>query len=79
MTNTDAKSMREAGSEKPYYWHWRIMQDVGDERMAVASGFCLDRSTMLREMSHYAALYVEDGPIELQTRAGKNRWRRHNP
>lgn len=66
-------------SEEAYDWRWRIMQDVGGTVIPVAGGTCRDRKTMLSEMSHYAALYVDEGPIKLETRTGKNRWRRHNP
>lgn len=62
-----------------YQWHWRIMQDVGGTIIPVASGTCYDRPTMLREMSHYAGLYAEEGSVRLETRTGKNRWRRHIP
>ncbi len=59
--------------------HWRILQYVGPTKMAVASGSCHDRNMMLSEMSRYAAQYAEEGSIELQTRTGKNRWKRHIP
>lgn len=58
-----------------YRWHFQITQ--GGFR--VAGGTTPDRATMLREMGHYAAQYAQDGPIEIYTRAGKNKWRRHNP
>lgn len=60
-------------------WHWRIMQHVGATEMAVAGGTSPDRPSMLREMNHYAALYAEEGTIRLETRTGKNKWRRHIP
>lgn len=66
-------------SERPYDWRWRIMQHVGPTQIPAAGGVCADRKTMLREAGHYAALYAEEGAVELQTRTGKNRWRRHNP
>lgn len=57
-------------------WRWRIKQDG----QVVASGICTDRRMMLSEMGRYAMQYAEDGPIEaLETRTGKNKWRRHNP
>jgi hypothetical protein len=62
-----------------YPWHWHIMQYVGADETAVAGGTAPDKASMLREMGHYAALYSEEGTIRLETRTGKNRWRRHVP
>lgn len=57
-------------------WHWRIKQ----EGMVVASGTCSDRRTMLSEMSRYALVYGQDGPIEaMETRTGKNKWKAATP
>lgn len=58
-----------------YRWRFRIKQDG----FVVAAGDAPDRRTMEREMNHYAALYVEEGPIQIETRTGKNKWRRHVP
>jgi hypothetical protein len=62
-------------TDEGYRWRWRIKQ--GD--LIVASGDAPGRREAEREMSHYAALYAEEGPIAIETRTGKNRWRRHNP
>ena len=58
-----------------YAWHGRVMQDG----LQVARVTAADKRRMLAELSHYAAVYSQDGPITLETRAGKNRWRRHIP
>lgn len=57
-------------------FRFRIIQDG----IVVAGGSSPTQGGMLREMSHYAAVYAEDGPIErIETRAGKSRWKRHSP
>jgi len=58
---------------EPYEWHGRVLQDG----LVVAGVTARDRRTMLRELSHYAAVYAQDGAVALETRAGKNRWRKH--
>lgn len=60
-------------SEKTHYG--RVLQDG----IPVASVSSEDRGRMLANLSHYAAVYAQDGPVELQTRSGKSRWRRHVP
>lgn len=57
-----------------YAWHWRIIQDG----MKVAGGVCPDRRRMESEMGHYAAVYGQDGPVTMQSRTGKNKWRTHS-
>jgi hypothetical protein len=47
--------------------------------MPVASVTCEGKRRMLAELHHYAAMYSQDGSVELQTRTGKNRWRDHTP
>lgn len=61
--------------EPDYRWRWRIKQDG----MVVAAGDGPDRRSAEREMSHYAMLYAQEGSIVIETRTGKNKWRRHNP
>ncbi len=62
-------------SDQSHPSHWHITQGG----LRVAGGVCPSREQMLKEMSHYAALYAQEGPVELYTRTGKNKWRRHNP
>jgi|TARA_R100000093_G_scaffold70609_1_gene44155 hypothetical protein len=56
-------------------WHGRVLQGG----MPVASVTCEGKRRMLAELHHYAAMYSQDGSVELQTRTGKNRWRDHTP
>ncbi|TKD50240.1 hypothetical protein [Sphingomonas baiyangensis] len=61
--------------DRPFEWRWRILQDG----YQVAGGVCHDKRFMLSEMSHYAELYSQEGTVTLETRTGKNKWRRHLP
>jgi len=58
---TDAKVMH----------HGRVIQDG----QPVAGCSAEDRNRMLAELWHYAAMYQQDGPVRLETRSGKNRWK----
>jgi len=53
-------------------YHGRILQDD----MAVVSVSGPDRNAMLRELVHYANMYEAEGLIVIQTRHGKQRWKR---
>lgn len=55
--------------------HGRVIQDG----QPVAGVSCVRRDRMLAELSHYAAVYAQDGPIRLEVRSGKSRWRRLIP
>lgn len=56
-------------------WRGRVLQDG----QPVASVSSYDRTTMLRELSHYAAVYAQDGSVRLEVRRGKGRWREFRP
>ena len=58
-----------------FMWHGRVMQD-GQKVAGVSSP---DKRRMLAELGHYAAVYSQDGPVILETRTGKNRWKRLTP
>ena len=58
-----------------YNWHGRLLQDG----VIVAQVTAPDKRRMLAELGHYAAVYSQDGPVAMETRAGKNRWRRYIP
>jgi len=58
------------GSEG-FRWLWRVKQDG----MVVASGDAPDRRAADRELAHYAMVYGQDGPVTVETRTGKNKWR----
>lgn len=49
----------------------RVIQDG----QPVANVSAADLLSMLRELRHYAAVYGQDGPVKLQTRSGKGRWK----
>lgn len=53
----------------------RVIQDGQQVALAVAPS----REAMMRELSHYAAVYSQDGPIQLEVRSGKQSWRRLVP
>ena len=59
-------------------WYGRVMWD-GDEVARVTAN---DRSVMLRELRHYAALYQQDAafinqniPVTMQTRSRNRKWK----
>lgn len=64
-----------ASVSAPTWHHGRVIQDG----QTVAGCSAVERDRMLAELSHYAAVYSQDGPIRLEVRSGKNRWRRLNP
>ena len=53
----------------------RVVQDG----LVVAKVSAPTREQMLAELSHYAMVYSQDGPIILETRPSKSHWRRHIP
>lgn len=53
----------------------RVLQDG----QPVASVSSFDERTMLRELHHYAAQYEQEGPVRLETRRGKSRWKEYRP
>lgn len=55
--------------------HGRIIQDG----QPVAGTSSESRDTMLRDLLHYAAMYGQDGPVKIEVRSGKSRWRRYQP
>lgn len=61
--------------ERPFEWRWRIIQGG----FQVCGGVTASKARMLSEMLHYAAQYADEGPFEMQTRTGKNKWRRYVP
>lgn len=54
---------------------WRLIQDG----MTVAGGSAPDLARRDSEMSRYAAQYAQEGPVRLEVRSGKGRWRRFTP
>ena len=54
--------------------HGRIIQDG----QPVAGCSAPDNERMLAELRHYAAAYSQDGPVEMQIRSGKGRWRKYD-
>jgi hypothetical protein len=52
-------------------WRFRIIQD-GD---IVASGDAPDFGRCMSEASHYDMVYGQDGPVKVQVRTGRERWK----
>jgi len=53
----------------------RIIQDGHTVALVMAA----TRESMLANIGHYAAVYSQDGPIKIETRTGKSRWKEHKP
>ena len=53
----------------------RVIQDG----LEVARCSMTDPDRVFAELFHYAAMYSQDGPVTLEFRSGKNRWKRLNP
>jgi len=56
-------------SEGLYYG--RVIQDG----QVIAGCSAIERDRMLAHLSHYAAVYSQDGAVRLEVRSGKGRWR----
>jgi hypothetical protein len=49
----------------------RIIQDG----MPVAWAEADNEADMLREMMHYASVYQQDGPVQIEFREGNGKWK----
>ena len=56
-------------------WQGRILQDG----VNVAGVFSKSRDILLQELRHYASIYSEDGPVILEIREGKRKWKVYKP
>lgn len=53
---------RATGGERPKRYRFRILQDG----MVVAEGSGTDTDAVKREATHYAAMYLQDGPVKIR-------------
>ncbi len=55
----------------PQEYEFEVVQDG----MVVASAWGRDKARVLAEASHYAAMYAQDGPVELRIKPDKRKRR----
>lgn len=56
----------------PREYEYEVVQDG----IVVASAWGRDRARVLAEASHYAAVYAQDGPVELRIKPDRRKRRR---